>query len=178
MRYSLNWMTKEIEGKGEIEKIDQVAESGLSLLYQGLSLREAAKELGISASHLIKRLTDSEELEKRYARALMCKGVLYAEDIVSLADSLPDKPTREQVAKATIQIDSRKWVGARFWAQLRPEVMERAQASIQVNPGNNSRLVIEVATPIAIESQDVNVHETHPQGVPAQEVIDIETQSQ
>ena len=67
-------------------------------------------------STLMKWLTDSDKIQfsEQYARARDCQADFYADQIVDIADELSDVAEASELAKAKLQIDSRKWKVARM----------------------------------------------------------------
>ncbi|MHA4844438.1 terminase small subunit-like protein [Flavitalea antarctica] len=66
---------------------------------------------------VMKWLREREDFAKRYACAREDQADLLADETISIAENLPPDPTKGQVAKARLRIDSRKWVAAK----LRPK---------------------------------------------------------
>lgn len=67
-------------------------------------------------STLMKWLTDSDKIEfsEQYARARDCQADFYADQIVDIADELSETAEASELARAKLQIDSRKWKVARM----------------------------------------------------------------
>lgn len=67
-------------------------------------------------STLMKWLTDSDKVEfsEQYARARDCQADFYADQIVDIADELSEVAEASELARAKLQIDSRKWKVARM----------------------------------------------------------------
>jgi hypothetical protein len=138
---------------------DPLAESGLELINTGKSLDQAAKELGVTKTTLVRHFLSNDTYELRYARAMVSKGVIYADDIVSIPDSLPDDPTSGELAKAKMRMEARQWAATKFWQHLNPEKVAQAgltQVNIQGQEG--SRIVIQTAQPV--EKKDEKVIDT------------------
>ncbi len=134
--------------------VDKIAEEALSLLYGGLSLRGAADKMGISHMTVAKHCTSTPAYEVAYARAMLCRGVIYADEIVSIPDALPADPTQGQIAKAKMQVEARQWTGTKFWHKLSPEVQARANINIGNASGQPTGLTINiVANPNAAKTE-------------------------
>ncbi len=135
--------------KGDDFEPDALAESGLELINTGKSLDQAASELGVTKTTLVRHFLRNNTYELRYARAMVSKGVIYADDIVSIPDSLPDDPTSGELAKAKMRMEARQWAATKFWQHLNPEKVAQAgltQVNIQGQEG--SRIVIQTAQPV------------------------------
>lgn len=91
------------------ELIDKICE----LIANGMSLRAVCSQEGMpSAVTVCKWLSENEEFSKQYARAREEQAVSFADEIIQIADSV--EPDSAAVAKAKLQIDSRKWLAARM----------------------------------------------------------------
>ena len=92
---------------------DELAEKICELIASGMSLRTVCSQDGIpSAVTVCKWLSENEEFSKQYARAREEQAVSFADEIISIADSV--EPDSAAVAKAKLQIDSRKWLAAKM----------------------------------------------------------------
>ncbi len=137
------------EAIAEVEQPDPIAEKALEAIHSGLSLDEAARQQSLHKTTLVRHLISNPTYEQRYARAMVSKGVIYADDIVSIPDSLPDNPTSGELAKAKMRMEARQWAATKFWQHLNPEKVAQAgltQVNIQGQEG--SRIVIQTAQPI------------------------------
>jgi hypothetical protein len=149
----------------EAEERDEIAEKALEDLYSGLSLSEAAKKQSLHKTTLVRHLVSNPTYEQRYARALVSKGVIFAEEIVSIPDALPDEPTPGELAKAKMRMEARQWTATKFWQHLSPErVAQAGVASVNIQANGDSRIVIQTAS-------DVPATETQ-----SQEALDVEAQ--
>lgn len=91
------------------ELIDKICE----LIANGMSLRAVCSQEGMpSAVTVCKWLSENEEFSKQYARAREEQAVSFADEIIQIADSV--EPDSAAVAKAKLQIDSRKWLAAKM----------------------------------------------------------------
>lgn len=91
------------------ELIDKICE----LIANGMSLRAVCSQEGMpSAVTVCKWLSENQEFSKQYARAREEQAVSFADEIISIADSV--EPDSAAVAKAKLQIDSRKWLAAKM----------------------------------------------------------------
>ena len=93
----------------------QLALRVFSLMYDGLSLRQACRRVGIPASNVVFWCNNDPELAEHYANAREGVQMHWAEDIVDIADEeVPITSTggldSAAVAKQRLRIDSRKWI--------------------------------------------------------------------
>ena len=92
---------------------DELAEKICELIASGMSLRAVCSQDSMpSAVTVCKWLSENEEFSKQYARAREEQAVSFADEIISIADSV--EPDSAAVAKAKLQIDSRKWLAAKM----------------------------------------------------------------
>lgn len=92
---------------------DEMAEKICELISSGMSLRTVCSQDGMpSAVTVCKWLSENDEFSKQYARAREEQAVSFADEIIQIADSV--EPDSAAVAKAKLQIDSRKWLAARM----------------------------------------------------------------
>lgn len=83
------------------------------LLAQGHSLAAICRRKNLPApSTIYKWLAESPEFSERYAHAREQQADLYADEIIKIADDCT--PTHEEIAKARVRIDARKWKAARL----------------------------------------------------------------
>lgn len=86
-------------------------------LAQGESARQICRDEAMPAmSTLMKWLNDSDKItfSEQYARARDCQADFYADQIVDIADELSEVAEPSELARAKLQIDSRKWKVARM----------------------------------------------------------------
>jgi len=86
-------------------------------LAAGESARQICRDDAMPAmSTLMKWLTDSDKVtfSEQYARARDCQADYYADQIVDIADELSEVAEASELARAKLQIDSRKWKVARM----------------------------------------------------------------
>ena len=149
--------------------LDPIAEQGIEDLYCGMSLAQAAEKQGIGKTTLVRHLVSNPTYEERYARSLVCKGVLFAEEIVQVARDLTSDSTQADIAKARLLSDNLKWTSAKFWQHLSPEVQAKAGLSITI-PTQTQPLTIQLVSNPPQPSTSTISNDT--------DAIDVETQSQ
>ncbi|QIU92140.1 helix-turn-helix domain-containing protein [Yokenella regensburgei] len=90
------------------ETADKICE----LISQGQSVRQICKGSDMPAqSTVYKWLNDFESFSEQYARARESQAEMYAEEIISIADSSTEEAGA--VAKARLQVDARKWYASK-----------------------------------------------------------------
>ena len=146
---------------------DPVAEKALEAINSGKSLDQAAKDQGLHKTTLVRHLISNPTYEQRYARAMVSKGVIYADEIVSIPDALSEDPTPGELAKARMRVEARQWAATKFWQHLTPEKVAKAQVNIQNNADGLS--ITFVGDKETAETTDTPLRES------TDEVIDIET---
>lgn len=92
---------------------DEIIEKICELIARGMSLRAVCLQDDMpSMATVCKWLSDNQEFSEQYARAREEQADLFVDEIISIADSV--EPDSAAVAKAKLQIDSRKWVAAKM----------------------------------------------------------------
>lgn len=83
------------------------------MLAQGHSMAEICRRKNMPAeSTVYKWLAEGGAFSERYAHAREQQADLYADEIIEIADNCP--PVQEEIAKAKVRIDARKWKAARL----------------------------------------------------------------
>lgn len=81
-----------------------------------------------------------EPFSEQYARARAAQAEFWADEIVGVADSVPR--VKAAVAKARLQVDTRKWVASRL---LRKKYGDRPEEGEAANPLETARKVRDAA---------------------------------
>ncbi|UOO77940.1 hypothetical protein LVJ85_05620 [Neisseria sp. Dent CA1/247] len=99
---------------GRPSKFDEkVVEKILSMLAEGASLESICLMEDMPSARTVYRwLDENEGFCQRYARAREMQADLYADQIIKIADDC--QPEAAAVAKARLQIDSRKWKASKL----------------------------------------------------------------
>lgn len=77
-------------------------------IADGKSARQTCRDVSIDLTTLYKWLRDHEEFSKQYARAREDAADTLVDDLMEIAE------TEEDVQRAKLKIDARKWVAARM----------------------------------------------------------------
>lgn len=80
------------------------------MIEEGESIRQTAKELGISTTFITDWILAEPEFAARYAKAKEVQAERFADEIVAIADAA----TPEYANVARLQVDARKWVSAKL----------------------------------------------------------------
>lgn len=83
----------------------------IALILEGLPLREAIKDAGLTPNAFAYRLQCDRAAAIAYARAVEVKADLMADEVVSIADS-DDDP-----AKVRNQMQARQWLASKLYAK-------------------------------------------------------------
>lgn len=89
------------------EKRREKADRLLSLLRDGMTLRAAAREVGMAASTALDWTKEYPDFGEQYARAREAGYRVMADQIIDIADETDDPN------KARVQVDARKWLLAK-----------------------------------------------------------------
>lgn len=91
------------------EKVDYICNE----ITEGRSLRSICQEEGMpSVGTFLRWVSEDSVLSEQYARARDIQMDYYADDINQIADDV--KPSAEEVQKAKLRIDTRKWTASKL----------------------------------------------------------------
>lgn len=96
---------------------DELATTICHRLTMGESARQICRSHDMpSLSTLMKWLTEPDKIEfsEQYARARDLQADYYADQVVDLADELIEGSDNNEIARAKLRIDSRKWKASRM----------------------------------------------------------------
>ena len=111
------------------EKGDQVCE----LLSDGLSLRKAAEQIGVTARTVLNWCNANPEFATQYAQARTLGYQLLADEILEISDDAGNdvemtehgpKVNAEVVARSRLRVDSRKWMLAKMLPKVYGDKIE------------------------------------------------------
>jgi len=104
----------------------------LEQMTEGKSLSTICKEKNtISSAEVYRLLNKDTQFREKYTHAREQQALFYAEKMQQTIENLPEKPTREQVDRARLSIDTDKFISSK----LLPKVYGSAttQTNIQIN---------------------------------------------
>jgi len=106
-------------GRPETEIFNEtVADKILDMLADGLSLRAICRTNGLPSGSVIRKwLARNPDFAKQYAYAREEQADTLFDETLAIADAIGDDATNEQIRKAQLQIDTRKWLAGK----LRPK---------------------------------------------------------
>ena len=90
---------------------DQLINGVIEKLLDGVPLREAVKQAGLTPQSFHRRLAKDKEAAAAYARAVEIKADLMADEVVHLADGDGDP------AKVRNQMQARQWLASKLYAK-------------------------------------------------------------
>jgi len=123
----------------------------IDLVLDGHSLRDAVKKCGLTPIKFSSALRGDKGAAAAYARALEIKADLLADDIIQIAD------TSEDAAKARNQIDSRKWIASKLYAQRYGERID-LNVTQTIDIGSTLAEARARLRPISDQSNVINSH--------------------
>jgi hypothetical protein len=94
-----------------------------------------------SYSTVFRRIENDVEFRARYDRARQVQAERWADELVTLSDSLPENATAEQIGAVKLQIDTRKWI----ISKRLPKVYGDAPTPLNLNTTTNNFLVVSEA---------------------------------
>ena len=108
----------------------EIIEAVLADIADGMSAKGAVRKDGrISPAQFFAWVAADRELQERYSAACMQRGDAFFEDTLVIADNVPEDPAA--VAKAKLQIDTRKWAAAKLNAK---KYGDRSTVDLNMNP--------------------------------------------
>ena len=113
----------------------EVADSVLSLLAEGKSLRKSAKEAGTSEGTVYRWLDVNPQFAEEYARVRACAYRMLADEIIEISDEADVEAKYEgddvrldlsatAVARNRLRVDSRKWMLSKMLPKVYGDKLE------------------------------------------------------
>jgi hypothetical protein len=97
---------------------DEVAEAIFARIEAGESISVITKSDGFPSSRtLYRRVESDEQFRARFNWALMVRSELWAEQIVSISDSVKQSTSMEEINAAKLMVNSRQWIVSRLLAK-------------------------------------------------------------
>jgi hypothetical protein len=91
-----------------VEFTQQRKEQFCAMIAEGKSARQGCRELNISLQTLYRHVREDESFRDQYARAREDAADTLVDELMEIAE------TEEDVQRAKLKIDARKWVAARM----------------------------------------------------------------
>jgi hypothetical protein len=140
---------------------DDECSMAYGMLSLGKSIRDTAKEMGLSKSTLLRKITDSPARLGQYRATLEAKALYHAAEIIDIADDdgIP-------VDRAKLMVHARQWDASKILSKigLYGDASSGQGANLtNVNVAGGSQIVIQAVPLTPIENGDL-----------AQQVIDAE----
>src|SRR5438270_13371286 len=91
---------------------DERADELLQRITDGDSLLDIVQSDGDWPSYrtIFRRIESDSDFRDRYDRARAVQAERWADELITLSDSLPEDATAEQIAAAKLQIETSRWV--------------------------------------------------------------------
>lgn len=89
------------------------------IMYEGISLRKACQETGMSKTAFLQIAEKSKEISDHYTQAVVCRADRHAEEILDIVDGQPQLNPSGGVDMAYVnmlrlRVDTRKWLMAKM----------------------------------------------------------------
>jgi len=94
------------------ELTDEQADELLQRITDGDSLLDIVQSDGDWPSYrtIFRRIESDSDFRDRYDRARAIQAERWADELITLSDSLPEDATVEQIAATKLQVETRKWI--------------------------------------------------------------------
>lgn len=86
-------------------------QEAIRLISEGLSVRKACKQAGITVQAFYNRMNAEPSLLEHYARAMQCRADALFDEIVDIADN--NEPGAD-TNRDRLRVDTRKWIVAKM----------------------------------------------------------------
>ena len=114
------------------EQVIQVQDEILELMTQGLSLNTICiDKISMSSSEVYRMLNKNADFREKYVCARAQQALFYAEKMQQTITDLGKKPSREEIDKARLSIDTDKFICAKMLPKIYGP--PAAQTNIQIN---------------------------------------------
>ena len=134
-------MTDSSQGRPP-ELTGEQADELLQRITDGDSLLDIVQSDGDWPSYrtIFRRIESDSDFRDRYDRARAVQAERWADELITLSDSLPKDATAEQIAAAKLQIETRRWVISK---RLPKKYGDAPTSSVNVTSTNNFLVVTE-----------------------------------
>ena len=97
---------------------DEVGEAIFQRIEAGESISAITKKEGFPSSRtLYKKVESDEEFRSRFNWSLMVRSEMWAEEIVSISDSVKGSSSMEEINAAKLAVNARQWIVSRLLAK-------------------------------------------------------------
>ena len=105
-------------GRPDMAFDEAIADKVLDMLADGLSLRAICRTNGLPSGAVVRKwLARNPDFARQYAYAREEQADTLFDETLAIADAIGDDATNEQIRRAQLQIDTRKWLAGK----LRPK---------------------------------------------------------
>jgi hypothetical protein len=123
-----------------VELTDRQVDELLQALTDGAPLSSIVEgDDWPSYRSIFRRLEKDDEFRKRYERARAIQAERWADELITLANSLPEGATVEQIAAAKLQIDTLKWIIGKRLPRLYGDA---PSSSVNITSSTHNYLVV------------------------------------
>jgi hypothetical protein len=120
---------------------DEIAEGIFQRIEAGESISAITKTEGFPSSRtLYRRVESDEEFRSRFNWSLMLRSELWAEQIVSISDSVKGSTSMEEINAAKLMVNARQWIVSRLLAK---KYGDAPSSSVNVTSTNNLFVISE-----------------------------------
>ena len=123
------------------ELTEHQADELLQRITDGDSLLDIVQSDGDWPSYrtIFRRIESDSDFRDRYDRARAVQAERWADELITLSDSLPEDATVEQIAAAKLQVETRKWIISK---RLPKKYGDAPTSSLNVTSTTNNFLVV------------------------------------
>src|SRR5947208_3780864 len=123
------------------ELTEHQADELLQRITDGDSLLDIVQSNGDWPSYrtIFRRIESDSDFRDRYDRARAIQAERWADELITLSDSLPEDATVEQIAAAKLQIETRRWVISK---RLPKKYGDAPTSSLNVTSTTNNFLLV------------------------------------
>jgi hypothetical protein len=119
---------------------EEVAEAIFQRIEAGESISAIMKTEGFPSSRtLYRRVESDEEFRSRFNWSLMVRSELWAEEIVTISDSVKGSASMEEINAAKLMVNARQWIVSRLLAKKYGD----RPSEVNVNTVNNLFVISE-----------------------------------
>jgi hypothetical protein len=118
----------------------EVGEAIFQRIEAGESVSAITKAEGFPSSRtLYRRVESDEDFKSRFNWSLMVRSELWAEEIVSISDSVKNSTSMEEINAAKLAVNARQWIVSRLLAK---KYGDTPSSSINVTSTTHNYLVV------------------------------------
>jgi hypothetical protein len=121
---------------------DELGEAIFGRIEAGESISAITKTEGFPSSRtLYRRVESDEEFRSRFNWSLMVRSEMWAEEMVSISDSVKGSTSMEEINAAKLAVGARQWIVSRLLAKKYGD----APTALNLNTTTNNFLIVSEA---------------------------------